>query len=65
MRAYMTPFLLLLQMKFLIMLEVRKYTLLLMDFQVTIRSELLQRIDIRQHLLQKWDPFSTQLCLLD
>ena len=40
------------------MLEVKKCTLLLMDFQVTIRIELLQKIDIRQPSLQKWDPFS-------
>ena len=43
----------------------QKCTLLLMDFQVTIRFELLQKIDIRQPSLQKWDPSTIQLCPLD
>ena len=34
-------------------------------FSFTIKLELLQKIDIRQLSLQKWDPFSIQLCPLD
>ena len=45
--------------------EGKKCILSLMDFQVTIILELLQRIDIKQPSLHKWDLFSIQLCLLD